>query len=136
MLLGWKTLNKEQKRKLGIGIYYTALILTIVIMLAVLVVVKSEDAEYVSRIRYIVAFYCFTVLLGGSAIVREFLVDEFILKKMIIKIIATAVAILIGTVFFIAIPTASVALMMIFLGMGVLLYDAVPTVPKGTEIKK
>lgn len=128
--MGWKTLNKEQKKKLGIGIYYTSMILTIVIFLLTLVLVKSEDAVYVSRMRYIISFYCFSFLLGGSLIVREFLLEEYVMKKMVIKIVITVVAIIIGTVLFFTIPTASVGLVILFLGMGTLLYDAVPTVPK------
>ena len=81
--MGWKILNKDQKKKLGIGIYYTAMILTVLILLLTLVLVKSEDVVYVSRMRYLSAFYCFSFLLGGGLIVREFLVEEeYIMKKM------------------------------------------------------
>ena len=129
--MGWKILNKDQKKKLGIGIYYTAMILTILILLLTLVLVKSDDAVYVSRMRYLSAFYCFSFLLGGGLIVREFLVEEeYIMKKMIIKIIVTISVLIVGTILFIAVPTAAIGLVMLFLGMGVLLYDAVPTVPK------
>ena len=124
-------MNKDQKKKLGLGIYYTAMILTVLILLLTLVLVKSDDVVYVSRMRYLSAFYCFSFLLGGGLIVREFLVEEeYIMKKMIIKIIATISVLIVGTILFFAVPTAAIGLVMLFLGMGVLLYDAVPTVPK------
>ena len=104
-------MDKDKKKKLGIGIYYTAMILTIVIMLLTLVLIKSDDAVYVSRMRYLISFYCFDFLLGGGIIIREFLVEEFLIKKMIIKITATILALVIGT----------------------LLYDMVPTVPKDSK---
>lgn len=127
--------NKDNK-KLGIGIYYTAIIITIVVMLLTLVVIKSDDLEYVSRMRYMISFYCFSFLLGGGIIVREFLVEEFIMKKMVLKIVVTAVAIVLGTILFIFIKSASFALVMMFVSMAVLLYDMVPTVPKDSDSKQ
>lgn len=127
--------NKDNK-KLGIGIYYTAIIITIVVMLLTLVVIKSDDLEYVSRMRYMISFYCFSFLLGGGIIVREFLVEEFIMKKMLLKIVVTAVAIVLGTILFIFIKSASFALVMMFVSMAVLLYDMVPTVPKDSDSKQ
>ena len=123
-------MDKEKKKKLGIGIYYTAMILTIVIMLLTLVLIKSDDAVYVSRMRYLISFYCFDFLLGGGIIIREFLVEEYLIKKMIIKIVATISSLIIGTIMFFIIPTAQVGLMILLVGMGVLLYDMFPTVPK------
>lgn len=129
-------MSNDDKKKLGIGIYYTAIIITIVVMLLALVIIKSEDLEYVSRMRYIISFYCFTFLLGGGIIVREFLVEEYKLKKMIIKIVVTAVTIIIGSFLFVLIKTASFALIMMFVSMAVLLYDMVPTIPKDSDSKQ
>lgn len=126
--------NNEKNKKIGIGIYYTAIIITVIVMLLALVIIKSEDAEYVSRMRYMISFYCFAFLLGGGIIVREFFVEEYIMKKMIIKIVVTLVVLALGTVLFIFVKSASFALVMMFVSMAVLLYDMVPTVPKDSNM--
>lgn len=128
-------MSKEQKKKLGLGIYYTVLIIAIVVMLASLVIIKSDDSEYVTRMRYIIAFYCFASLISAGVICREFLVEEYILKKMIIKIVVTVLVSLIGTVVFILVKNAQITLLLIFVSMGTLLFNTVPTIPQDKKIK-
>ena len=115
--------SEPRNRKVGVGIYYTTMIISIVVMIGALFLIKADDAEVASYYRYMVAYYT-----------REFFAEICDTKKWIIKLIVLILAMAIGTVVFILVKKAVYCMMLMFVGFAILLYATVPTVPK--DIKK
>ncbi len=128
--------SEPRNKKLGIGIYYTTMIMTIVVMIGALFFIKNEDKEVLSYYRYIVAYYTLGGLLSIGIIIREFLVEICNTKKWIIKIIVVVAAMIAGTLVFIFVKKAAIGMLMMFVGFAVLLYSTVPTVPRNTQEMK
>ena len=118
------------KAKLGKKIYNICLIITTVILILVLLLVNTEDEALDTRIRSATCFYCFSALLGGGSLIREFLSGEYIKKKMLIKCIALAVIVVLGTAIMILIPKDIVYTAVFFLGLGGYMFTAGPTIVK------
>lgn len=125
-----KNNNEPRKATIGKRVYYASLILTCVVLLLALFLIKTEDANLLTYYRYFVGFIAFSFLIPSGAIVREFCVEEYILKKMIIKIIVGVVIVAGGTISLILIKTVSFALIIMFLGIAYLLYAITPTFKK------
>ena len=117
------------KKALGNLIYKTCLILTTAFLLAILVFYKNEDRAILSYVRYVCCFYSFCGVIPLGLIIREFLLESYLKKKMIIKCVCTGCALILGTVLLLTIKTAQIGLMSMFLGAGILMFVAVPTVP-------
>lgn len=122
--------SEPRNRKLGVGIYYTVIIISIVVMIAALLLIKNEDAEVASYYRYMVAFYTIGGFLSLGIIVREFLVEICDTKKLLIKLIIWVLVMAVGTIVFIYVKKPYAGLSLMFFGFGLLLYTTVPTVPK------
>ena len=127
--------NINKKQELGKKIYNICLVLTTVILVCALFIVKDEDADKLSCIRYSICFYSFVVLLGGGSIIREFLSGEYIKKKMIIKCAILTSALIIGTILIVLFTNPSICLATFFLGLGSYMFTAVPTVIKEEKNK-
>lgn len=126
--------SEPRNRKVGVGIYYTTMIISIVVMIGALFLIKAEDEEVASYYRYMVAYYTIGGFLSLGVIIREFFAEICNTKKWIIKIIVLVLAMAIGTVVFILVKKAAYCMILMFVGFAVLLYATVPTVPK--DIKK
>lgn len=125
--------NEPRNRKLGVGLYYTTIIITIIVMIGALVFIKNDDAEVLSYYRYMVAYYTLGGFLSSGLIAREFFVEIYDTKKWIIKIIVVIMAMAIGTVIFIFFKKPVYGLVMMLVGFGVLLYTSVPTIPRNSQ---
>lgn len=119
--------NKKKKARIGNLVYKICLISTTVFLLYILFFIKNDDPVKLSLTRYICCFYCFGAIIPIGLIIREILVEDFIMKKLIIKIVLTAAVLALGTVLLIAINTPQMGLATVFLSVGLLLFTAVPT---------
>ena len=126
--------SEPRNKKVGVAIYYTTIIISIIVMIAALVLIKADDAEVASYYRYMVAYYTIGGFLSLGVIIREFLAEICDTKKWIIKLIVLVLAMAIGTVVFVLVTKPYVGMMMMFVGFAVMLYATVPTVPR--DIKK
>ncbi len=115
------------KKNLGNLIYKICLILTTLFLLAVLIFYQNEDRVVLSYVRYSCCFYCFCGVLPLGLIVREFLLGSYDKKKMIIKCVCAGSALILGTILLLTIKTAQIGLLSVFLGAGILMFVAVPT---------
>lgn len=125
--------NEPRNKKVGIGIYYTTIIITIIVMIAALILIKAETPEMSSYYRYMVAYYTLGGFLSLGVIVREFFAEVYNTKKMILKIIVVFLAMAIGTIVFIFVKKPEAAMALMFVGFAVLLFSTVPTVQKNTQ---
>lgn len=127
--------NPNEPRKVTIGkrLYYASLIITCVVLLLATILIKGEDANIVTFYRYMVAFYAFSFIIPTGAIIREFCVEEYNFKKMMIKIIVGIIVIIGASIAFIFVKIASVALALMFLSMAYLLYAITPTIKKSND---
>lgn len=118
------------KKKIGIVFYYTSLILAIALLLSVLIFMKNDDAEILSIYRYMACYFSFSVIIPVGLIVREFLLEEYVMKKMTLKIVIVVVFLIGGVFASIFIKVASVALVLFLASLLALLFIMVPSVPK------
>lgn len=125
--------TEPRNRKIGVGLYYATIIITIVVMISALIFIKNDDAEVLSYYRYMVAYYTLGGFLSTGLIVREFFVEVYDTKKWILKIIVVIMAMAIGTVVFIFFKKPVYGLVMMLVGFGVLLYTSVPTIPRNNQ---
>ena len=125
--------TEPRNKKLGVGIYYTTIIITIIVMIGALVFIKDDDLEKLSFYRYMIAYYTLGGFLSTGIIIREFFAEIYNLKKWIIKIIVVILAMSIGTVVFILVKKPVYGMIMMFLGFAVLLYSTVPTIPRNSQ---
>ena len=125
--------TEPRNKKLGVGIYYTTIIITIIVLIGALVFIKDDDLEKLSFYRYMIAYYTLGGFLSTGIIIREFFAEIYNLKKWIIKIIVVILAMSIGTVVFILVKKPVYGMIMMFLGFAVLLYSTVPTIPRNSQ---
>lgn len=118
------------KKKLGNNIYYASIIISVVVLLLILFIYQSEDNEKLSITRYFACYFCFGAIIPTGLLIREFLIEQYIKKKMIYKIITIIFMIIIGIIGYIFIKSAAFGLIMFFLSLLALMYIAVPTIPK------
>lgn len=125
------------KPKLGRGIYYASIIITIIALILILVLFKTDTytAEVVSVIRYIAAYFAFGVVLATGVTCRELFSLTFDKKKIIIKFIVIGITLVLGVIGALFIRSAKVGLVFMFIGIFVLSYTIIPTV-KNTNIKE
>lgn len=128
--------SEPRNKKLGVGIYYSTIVITIIVMLGALFFIKVDDAERASYYRYMIAFYTLGGFLSLGVSLREFFVEICNTKKWIIKIIVIILAMAIGTVIFIFIQKPAVCIVLMFIGFAVLLYSTVPTIPREDQKNK
>lgn len=117
------------KERFGQLFYKFILILTTVFLLAVLILIKYEDKNMQSNVRYICCFYAFSFLLPLGLIVREYCLGKYVPKKMIIKIVVTIACLIVGSVLIFTLNNTLVTLAMVFLGFGLIMFVGVPTIP-------
>ena len=127
--------SEPRNKKLGVGIYYSTIIISIIVMIGALLFIKMEDAEVASYYRYMVAFYTIGGFLSLGVIIREFLVEICDTKKWIIKIVVLLLAMAVGTIVFIFVKKPEMSMAMMFVGFAVLLYATVPTIPRDIKNK-
>ena len=130
MWLGLKTLNKPE---LGNRIYKIFMVITVIILLSVLLLFKQFEMENESFYRYMVFVLSFNGVLSTGAIIREFYSLVYDKKKMIIKIVFSAIMILIGIIETIFFPIDLVGLITFILGLMVSLYVLTPTVKQNNN---
>ena len=130
MWLGLKTLNKPE---LGNRIYKIFMVITVIILLSVLLLFKQFEMENESFYRYMVFVLSFNGVLSTGAIIREFYSLVYDKKKMIIKIVVSAIMILIGIIETIFFPIDLVGLITFILGLMVSLYVLTPTVKQNNN---
>lgn len=128
--------SEPRNRKLGVGIYYTAMIITSIVMIGALLFIKNEDKEVLSYYRYMVAYYTLGGFLSMGVIAREFLAEICNTKKWIIKIVVVVAAMIVGTIVFIFVKKAAIGMLMMFVGFALLLYSTVPTIPRDAQEMK
>ena len=120
------------KKKFGKYFYHASLFLTILTMIAALFIFKSDGSDEqnltVSIIRYAIAYYSFIAVLGTGLVVNEYCSGKFEKKKMRLKLVAIIAGSLIGAPIFIFVNNASVACMMFFVSLLLLIYILTPTV--------
>lgn len=116
------------KPELGNRIYKIFMVITVIILLSVLLLFKQFEMENESFYRYMVFVLSFNGVLSTGAIIREFYSLVYDKKKMIIKIVVSAIMILIGIIETIFFPIDLVGLITFILGLMVSLYVLTPTV--------
>ena len=117
------------KKKLANGIYYASIIISIIIMIIVLFVVRGESYtdEVISLVRYFVGYFCFATILSTGITLREFVNGHYNKKKMIIKVIVLAVALIGGVIASIFVRNVKIGLGILFVSLFVLSYAVIPT---------
>ena len=121
------------KPELGNRIYKIFIIITVIILLSVLLLFKQFEMENESFYRYMVFVLSFNGVLSTGAIIREFYSLVYDKKKMIIKIVVSAIMILIGIIETIFFPIDLVGLITFILGLMVSLYVLTPTVKQNNN---
>lgn len=119
-----KTLNKQ---KLGDNIYKMCLIVVTIILILLLIFFNDVDIESATFYRYMVFFYCFGGILSIGSICKELLSGVYKKTRMQIKIIATAVILITGTILFITIKNDVLALILLFVSIFQTLFVCTPT---------
>ena len=78
-----------EKKKIANAIYYASIIITIIAMIVVLFVIRGESYtdEFISLVRYFVAYFCFATIISLGVVLRELILGNYNKKKMIIKFI-------------------------------------------------
>ena len=129
--------NEPRNRKLGVGIYYATIIVSVIVLLGALFFIKNDNAEVLTYYRYMIAYFTIGCFLSLGVLIREWLVEICDTKKWIIKLVVLVIAIAIGIVMFSLIKKPAICMIMMFVGFGVLLFETVPTVPRNSQdIKK
>lgn len=121
------------KPELGNRIYKIFMVITVIILLSVLLLFKQFEMENESFYRYMVFVLSFNGVLSTGAIIREFYSLVYDKKKMIIKIVVSAIMILIGIIETILFPIDLVGLITFILGLMVSLYVLTPTVKQNNN---
>ena len=121
------------KPELGNRIYKIFMVITVIILLSVLLLFKQFEIENESFYRYMVFVLSFNGVLSTGAIIREFYSLVYDKKKMIIKIVVSAIMILIGIIETIFFPIDLVGLITFILGLMVSLYVLTPTVKQNNN---
>lgn len=121
------------KPELGNRIYKIFMVITVIILLSVLLLFKQFDMENESFYRYMIFVLSFNGVLSTGAIIREFYSLVYDKKKMIIKIVVSAIMILIGIIETIFFPIDLVGLITFILGLMVSLYVLTPTVKQNNN---
>ncbi|CCY07025.1 unknown [Coprobacillus sp. CAG:698] len=121
------------KPELGNRIYKIFMVITVIILLSVLLLFKQFEMENESFYRYMVFVLSFNGVLSTGAIIREFYSLVYDKKKMIIKIVVSAIMILIGIIETIFFPIDLVGLITFILGLMVSLYVLTPTVKQNNN---
>lgn len=121
------------KQELGNRIYKIFMTATVVILLLVLVLFKQIELENDSFYRYMVFVLSFNGVLSTGAIIREYFSLVYDKTKMIIKIVASAVMILIGIIETIFFPIDLVGLFTFLVGVIVSLYVLTPTIKQNNK---
>ena len=120
------------KPKLGRGIYYASIIITILVLIFILVFFTTKSGDYtpeeISVIRYIAAYFSFGVILALGVTFRELFALTYNKTRIIIKFIVIGVTLAGGVVGAIFIRSAKVGLVFMFIGIFVLSYAIIPTV--------
>ena len=109
------------------------MVITVIILLSVLLLFKQFEMENESFYRYMVFVLSFNGVLSTGAIIREFYSLVYDKKKMIIKIVVSAIMILIGIIETIFFPIDLVGLITFILGLMVSLYVLTPTVKQNNN---
>lgn len=124
------------KKQIGKTAYYISLGISVALLIGVLLFIKDDDLEKLTIYRYITAYFCFGCIIPTGIIIREMLVEEYIMKKMIIKIVLTAMISItgvIGVIFFV--KTDAIALVMFLVSLLAMVYIMVPTIQKNNKQK-
>ena len=121
------------KPELGNRIYKIFMVITVIILLSVLLLFKQFEMENESFYRYMVFVVSFNGVLSTGAIIREFYSLVYDKKKMIIKIVVSAIMILIGIIETIFFPIDLVGLITFILALMVSLYVLTPTVKQNNN---
>lgn len=121
------------KPELGNRIYKIFMVITVIILLSVLLLFKQFEMENESFYRYMVFVLSFNGVLSTGTIIREFYSLVYDKKKMIIKIVVSAIMILIGIIETIFFPIDLVGLITFILGLMVSLYVLTPTVKQNNN---
>lgn len=118
------------KPKLGRGIYYASVIVTIIALILVMVLFTSSNYtdEAISVIRYIAAYFSFGVVLSLGVTFRELFCLEFNKGRMIIKFVVIFLTLVGGIFMIFFLKSAKVGLFILFISIGVLLFSIIPTV--------
>ena len=119
-----------EKKKIANAIYYASIIITIIAMIVVLFVIRGESYtdEFISLVRYFVAYFCFATIISLGVVLRELIIGNYNKKKMIIKFIVMGVALIIGVLATIFIRNVKIGLGLLFVSLFVLSYEIIPTV--------
>lgn len=119
-----------EKKKIANAIYYASIIITIIAMIVVLFVIRGESYtdEFISLVRYFVAYFCFATIISLGVVLRELILGNYNKKKMIIKFIVMGVALIIGVLATIFIRNVKIGLGLLFVSLFVLSYEIIPTV--------
>lgn len=125
--------NEPRNKKVGIGIWYTTIIISIIIMISAIIIIKNDNPEVASYYRYMVAYYTLGGFLSLGIIAREFFAEIYVFKKLIIKLLVVVFAMIAGTIVFIFVTKPAVGMMMMFVSFAVLLYSTVPTNAKNSN---
>ena len=120
----------EKKEKIGRVVYYTALIVAIIVMLSALFI-RSDGSESenirVSNLRYMIAFYSFLGIISPSILVYEYCKGKYDLKIYKLKIVALSAALIIGTVIYILVDLPAVISTMFLVSILVFIFVLSPS---------
>lgn len=97
----------EKRGKCARLVYYTGLIVAIVVMACAIFITSDgseEDNIRVSNLRYMIAFYSFLGIISPCVLVREFLLGKYDIKRYRLKIVIVAVSLVVGTLLWILAP--------------------------------
>ena len=125
-------MTKEQIGKLAIKV---AVYAGLIAILSLFFILRAEDdsAEEMARIaiiRYIVYFFVFGLLIPSGAITYEWLVGQYIQKKMVVKVTVAATVVIVGSVMIWSLWTPLVAQIWMLIALLSLAYSIMPTVRK------
>ena len=117
--------------KLGKGLYYASIIITIIALIAVMVIFRKDiyEEEFVYSARYLGAYFSFAVVLSLGVTLRELFVLEFNKKKIIIKMVIIGISLIVGILLLIFnLVNAKSGLVILFVSIFVLAYCLIPTI--------
>ncbi len=121
-----------EKKKFGRLFYYCTLIIAIVLMVVALFVFTSDGSDEqntkVSIIRYAIAYYSFSTLLGSGLIVNEFCSGKYLINKMKLKIVVVICLTVIGAPIFIFVNNATIACALFFVSLLGLIFVLTPSI--------
>ena len=120
------------KKNFGKYFYHASLLVAIIAMVVALFVFRSdgtpEENEIISIIRYAFAYYSFITVLGTGLVVNEYCSDKYLKNKLQLKVIGIVAASIIGAPIFIFVKSATIACMLFFVSLLLLIYIMTPTV--------